>query len=91
MNKAYRDTNRNLPMGNALCPLISSLVLYKHFDEKGFNLDSEIMVSGYADDNMLLLSKKGMIRLEGLLQGQSLSDYLSDYKKGIIIEPSKSS
>jgi hypothetical protein len=90
LNEGYRQTNRNLPMGNALCPLISSLVLYKHFDEKGFNLDSDLQVTGYADDNMLLMTQKGYERLINNMGSEDITSYLSDYKKGIIIEPLKS-
>ena len=93
LNKAYRLTNRNLPMGNALCPLISNLVLYKHFDELGFNVDKDLMITGYADDNMLLCTKKGYLELEEMIKHSgknTLEEFLSDEYKGILIEPDKS-
>lgn len=90
LNKEYRKTNRNLPMGNALCPLISTLVLYKHFAELGFNLTPDLIVTGYADDNMLLLTEEGYSQLTLKLGNLSLSEYLSHPFKGIIIEPDKS-
>jgi hypothetical protein len=63
LNRSYRETNRNLPMGNAFCPLISSLVLYKHFEEKGLNLSDDLIVTGYADDNSLMMTEAGYEKL----------------------------
>jgi len=58
-NKKYAKSNRNLPMGNPLCPLISSLVLYKHFAELDLILNKDVFVTGYADDNSLFFNNKG--------------------------------
>jgi hypothetical protein len=93
LNREYRNTNRNLPMGNALCPLLSTLVLYKHFDELGFNVNRDLQITGYADDNMLLCTKKGFLELETLIKQSnkgSLEEFLSNSSKGILIEKDKS-
>jgi hypothetical protein len=93
LNREYRNTNRNLPMGNALCPLLSTLVLYKHFDELGFNANKDLQITGYADDNMLLCTKKGYLELETLIKQSnkgSLEEFLSNSSKGIFIEKDKS-
>jgi hypothetical protein len=82
-------------MGNALCPLISSLVLYKHFEELGINSGSDIIVTGYADDNSLMLTRKGYETLCNELKLTKLEEsdiinYLNSSWKGIILEPAKS-
>jgi len=95
LNKEWSKGDRNLPMGNALCPLISSLVLYKHFEELGLNISSDIIVTGYADDNSLMLTRKGYEQLclklgKTIINEIDITNYLNDRWKGIIIEPAKS-
>jgi hypothetical protein len=70
-------------MGNALCPLISSLVLYKHFEELGLNISSDIIVTGYADDNSLMLTRKGYEQLclklgKTIINEIDITNYLND-------------
>jgi hypothetical protein len=85
-------------MGNALCPLISSLVLYKHFTELGFNVDEDMIVTGYADDNSIMLTSEGYKKFQiklGLkpnvkIEEYMIRDYLNNDYKGIFIEPAKS-
>jgi len=78
-NQLLKNNNRNLPMGNPLCPLISTLVLYKHFNELGLNLNKDLIVTGYADDNCLMFNEKGCDYLKKLLNVEVLtSDLISD-------------
>ena len=85
-------------MGNALCPLISSLVLYKHFTELGFNIDDDMIVTGYADDNSIMLTEKGYSLFQkklGLKKSERIEEhmiinYLNNDYKGINLEPAKS-
>jgi hypothetical protein len=98
LNREWAEGDRNLPMGNALCPLISSLVLYKHFTELGFNVDEDMIITGYADDNSIMLTGKGYEQLQiklGIASNVKIEEYMirdylnSDYK-GILLEPQKS-
>jgi hypothetical protein len=98
LNREWAKGDRNLPMGNALCPLISSLVLYKHFTELGFNVDEDMIVTGYADDNSIMLTSEGYKKFQiklGLkpnvkIEEYMIRDYLNNDYKGIFIEPAKS-
>jgi Reverse transcriptase (RNA-dependent DNA polymerase) len=98
LNKEWAKGDRNLPMGNALCPLISSLVLYKHFTELGFNEDEDMIITGYADDNSIMLTSKGYRKLQiklGInvnvkIEEYMIRNYLNNDYKGIYLEPEKS-
>jgi reverse transcriptase-like protein len=98
LNREWSKGDRNLPMGNALCPLISSLVLYKHFTELGFNIDDDVIVTGYADDNSIMLTKNGYRKFQsklGLTVNEKIEEhmiinYLNNDYKGINLEPAKS-
>jgi hypothetical protein len=82
-------------MGNALCPLISSLVLYKHFCELGLIFNKDIMVTGYADDNSIFMTEYGYQFLckklnVNKITVEILSNFINNTYKGIIVEADKS-